>query len=172
MTKKKQNRPGITIQMIEDYLRRGYSYTQMADELGVSKQAISDCRRRYGHVYTLREEALKHFPWDLPNTAGPHMNDQWAYRNARNHAEFVFTNGEGMPEESIERLRWFYKKLRTENVVLEYDPNIPPHEGMAHGGFAYRPRIDEDGDLIIRDNRYTNITEDGRYIWTFPAREP
>ncbi|QOC58408.1 helix-turn-helix DNA binding protein [Mycobacterium phage Maxo] len=57
--------------------------------------------------------------------------------------------------------------------MLEFDPNIPPEEGVSKaGGWAYRPRRPEDKDLLIRVNDYTDLTEEGAMIWRFPPREP
>ncbi|AGI61752.1 transcriptional repressor [Mycobacterium phage BTCU-1] len=89
----------------------------------------------------------------------------------REHGEYMATGGVGMDELKLSRLRGFYKKLRDQ--VLEYDPNIPPIEGVSRqGGWAYRPRKPEDGDLLIRVNDYTDLTDEGRMIWRFPPREP
>ena len=58
-------------------------------------------------------------------------------------------------------------------MVLEFDPNIPPIPGVSSkGGWAYRERLPEDGDLLIRVNEFTNITDKGCDIWRFPAVDP
>lgn len=77
-----------------------------------------------------------------------------------------------MSEYKLARLRSFYRKLREENLVVEFDPNIPPSPGIKHGGFAYRDRTPEDGDLLIRVNEYTNLTDQGKIIWRFHPTEP
>jgi hypothetical protein len=57
--------------------------------------------------------------------------------------------------------------------VLEFDPNIPPIPGVSNkGGWAFRERKPEDGDLLIRVNEFTNLTEEGKLIWRFPPIEP
>jgi len=71
----------------------------------------------------------------------------------------------------LSRLRTFYAKLR-DNVV-EFDPVLPPEPGFANrGGFALRVRVDADGDLLIRVNEHTNLTEKGRTIWRLPETLP
>lgn len=76
-----------------------------------------------------------------------------------------------MDKTTLGRLRGFYAKLR--DHVLEFDPNIPPEPGVSkHGGWAFRPRRPEDGDLLIRVNEYTELTEEGKMIWRFPPVEP
>jgi hypothetical protein len=83
------------------------------------------------------------------------------------------TGGKGMSYDKLRRLRGFYKRLREENVVLEHDPELPPEPGFSlHGGFTLRPRRKSDGDLLIRVNKYTNLTEKGRLIWVFPPKDP
>ena len=71
----------------------------------------------------------------------------------------------------LSRLRTFYAKLR-DNAV-EFDPVLPPEPGFANrGGFALRVRVDADGDLLIRVNEHTNLTEKGRTIWRLPETLP
>jgi hypothetical protein len=63
-------------------------------------------------------------------------------------------------------LRGFYQKL--EGVVVEFDPALPPSEGISEGGFAYRERLESDGDLLIRINQHTHLSDEGRKIWRLP----
>ena len=52
-------------------------------------------------------------------------------------------------------------------------PGVPPNPGVASkGGFAYRPRTAADGNLMIRVNDWTTMTDEARRIWsmdTIPA---
>lgn len=58
----------------------------------------------------------------------------------------------GMSLGRLSRLWNFYEKLRDQ--VLEFDPAIPQTPGFANkGGFAYRPRTDDDGDLAHPSQR-------------------
>ena len=56
---------------------------------------------------------------------------------------------------------------------MEFDPSIPPIPGVSNkGGWAYRERLPEDADLLIRLNEFTSITDRGRNIWRLPATDP
>lgn len=111
---------------------------------------------------------LQEFPFKVSRAQGQTS----PYRRLRDHAEFVATDGAGMSDDKLKRLRTFYRKLREGNLVLEFDPNIPPISGVSNtGGWAYRHRLPKDGDLLIRVNEFTNFT-DGRDIWRFPAVDP
>jgi hypothetical protein len=76
----------------------------------------------------------------------------------------------GMSYRKLEDLRRFY--LRMSDRVIEFDPDLPPSEGVSVGGFAYRPRLPEDGDLLIRVNDHTTLTDAGREMWRMPAVLP
>ncbi|PFW99016.1 hypothetical protein CJ469_05616 [Nocardia farcinica] len=85
----------------------------------------------------------------------------------------MFTKGKGMSEARIKRLRTFYRKLIENNWVVEYDPNLPPVEGVSSkGGWAYRPREEKDGNLIIRVNEYTTLTDYARTVYVLPDVVP
>lgn len=74
-----------------------------------------------------------------------------------------------MNPDSLRRLKNWWKKIRNDDVVVEFDPEIPPIKGVsAHGGFAYRPRVMGDDDLLIRVNEHTTLTEEGEMIWCWP----
>jgi hypothetical protein len=91
------------------------------------------------------------------------------FKRLRDHGEWVATGGVGMSDDKLTRLRAFYRKLRDDNLVVEYDPTIPPIPGVSNkGGWAYRQRTPTDEDLLIRVNEYTNLTEEGRGIWRLP----
>jgi hypothetical protein len=69
-------------------------------------------------------------------------------------------------------LRAFYRKLKAEGLVLEYDPS-PPVPGVSNkGGFTFRERTPTDGDLLIRVNEFTLLTDEGRAIWRYPPQDP
>lgn len=161
-------KPELTIAVIEDLKRQGYSQTAIAEMFGVTRQAVSWHKQTYNGSRTPREEALKHFPWvvRVPQTqASP-------YRYMRDHAEYMATGGKGMSIYKIRRLQTFYRKL-DEGLVVEFDPDIPPEPGVAStGGWAYRKRQTSDGDLIIRVNEHTTLTDEGKLLWRMPPRRP
>lgn len=152
--------------------RRGMKPSAIAKELGVSRQWI------YKILETLNDESLltpreyvlrKHFPWKI--------SEQFSHAAPvlliRDHGEYMATGGKGMPERKLKALRGFYRRLRESNTVVVFDPSIPPIiDVSAPGGFDYVPRTEEDGDLLIRVNEYTNLTDEGKRIWRFPKREP
>ncbi|AQT28473.1 immunity repressor [Mycobacterium phage Idleandcovert] len=166
-------RPGtkkseLSLAIIEDLRGKGYTQSEIARMYGVTRQYVSWIKHYYGGKLTPRELVLQHFPFQVPVHQQQGVSP---YRRLREHGEYMATGGVGMDDLKLKRLRGFYKKLR--DHVLEYDPNIPPIEGVSRqGGWAYRPRTPEDGDLLIRVNEYTDLTDEGRMIWRFPPREP
>ncbi|MBB2993660.1 hypothetical protein FHR72_005171 [Mycolicibacterium iranicum] len=81
------------------------------------------------------------------------------------------TCGVGMDQGTLGRLRGFYRRLIDQ--VVEFDPSIPPIARVRRrGGWAYRPRMPEDGDLLIRVNEYAELTVVGRQISRLPAVIP
>ncbi|AUV62029.1 hypothetical protein KIV63_gp15 [Mycobacterium phage SWU2] len=105
-----------------------------------------------------------------PRRAGAFtVNDQPV--DAADYIHFAATGGVGMDKVRLGRLRSFYKKLQDQ--VLEFDPAIPPIPGVSNkGGWRYVPRTADDGDLLIRVNDYTDLTEQGRMIWRLPPVSP
>jgi hypothetical protein len=163
-----EDKPELTLAMIEALKRQGYTQSDIARMFGVTRQAVSWHKHNYGGVLTPREEALKHFPWKVP----ARFAQAAPYRYMRDHAEYMATGGKGMSEYKFRRLRAFYRKLR-EGKVVEYDPALPPERDVAHtGGFAYRTRLESDGDLIIRVNEHTTLTDEGKLLWRMPPVEP
>jgi hypothetical protein len=157
----------LTFAVIEELRLKGYSQADIARMFGVSRQAVSYYKKTYGGRRTARELVNDHFPWSVP-----HSMQGSPYRRLRDHAEFVATGGDGMSQDKLDRLRAFYRKLREENVVIEFNPLIPPEPGVAKaGGFAFRPRLPRDGDLIIRKNVYTRLTTKGKVIWRLPGQD-
>ena len=149
--------------------RQGLSQSDIAELFGVTRQAISYHKVTYNGQKTPREIALEHFPWKVP----ARLNQCAPYMRMRDHAEFMATGGEGMEPWKLKRLRGFYTKLRRYDLVVEYDPVLPPMPGVSNrGGFAYRHRCEDDGDLIIRVNDHTTMTPEGAELWVFPSRDP
>ncbi len=162
-------RPELSLADIEYLKGKGYSQSAIARMYGVSRQAISWWIHTYGGKMTPRQIVLKAWPWKVP----AEMSQAAPYRNMRNHGEYIATGGKGMSADKLNRLRSFYRMLREEDLVVEFDPAIPPTPGVSNkGGWAFRQRLPEDGDLLIRVNEHTNLTEDGRRIWRFPEVEP
>ncbi len=163
------NRKALIFSEIEELRRRGLNQTEIADMHGVSRQAVSWHKTTYGGQKSTRQIVNEAWPWETT-----HLHGKAApYKRLRDHAEYMATDGRGMSEDKLKRLRTFYRKLRNENLVVEFDPDLPPEPGVSpHGGFAYRQRMVQDGDLLIRVNDHTQITDDGREIWCFPPADP
>ncbi|MGE2735034.1 hypothetical protein [Mycolicibacterium vaccae] len=164
----KMARQPLVFGVIEDLRRRGYNQSEIADMHGVSRQAVSWHKVTYGGHLTPRQLVNRAWPWKTTNLHGKSK----VYQRLRDHGEYIATRGLGMSEDKIRRLESWWRKLRDDNLVVEFDPNLPPEKGVSpHGGFAYRHRIPEDGDLIIRVNEYTALSEERAKIWRWPSDE-
>lgn len=165
-------RPVLTPAIVEQMKRQvnpdtGKRYTQsdIAKRWAVSRQRVSQVKYMTdSYSQTPRERAMEAFPWHVPTEFQRASPD----KRLRDHGEFQATGGKNMEQWKLDRLRSFLKMLRDEGLVVEFDPTIAPYEGMSTGGWVYRDRKDSDGDLIIRVNEYTELTELGRRIWVFP----
>jgi hypothetical protein len=165
---KVSHRTPLTPSDIEAMRKKGYNQTQIADLHGVTRQAVSWQKKTYGGFLTPRQQAQRAWPWETSNDHSASA----AFQRLRDHGEFMITNGKGMRPEKLARLRSWWKKLHDENVVLEFDPDIPSTPGISPkaGGFRYVPREASDGDLVIRVNGHTNLTEEGKIIWGWPEQ--
>jgi transcriptional regulator with XRE-family HTH domain len=159
----------LSLPEVEALKNQGFNQSEIADMYGVTKQYVSWIKHRYGGRLTPREEALMHFPFDVPEL----QTQSTYYKRLRDHGEFVATGGVGMSFDKLRRLRGFYKRLREGNLVVEFDPSFPPEPGVSKvGGFKLKPRTAEDKDFLIRVNEHTELTEEGQMIWRFPPFEP
>jgi hypothetical protein len=156
----------LTLAVIEGLKERGLSQSEIARQFGVTRQAVSYHVRKYGGTLTPRQKALESWPWMVP----VRFANQVPYKRLRDHAEFYATKGEGMSPEKLSLLRLFYKRI--EGFVVEFDPDLPPSDGVGIGGFAYRERLDSDGDLLIRVNAHTHLSEEGLKVWRRPVVKP
>lgn len=163
-TKKPNHRAPLIFSVIEDLRRKGYNQSQIADMHGVTRQAVSWQKKEYGGVLTPRQIANESWPWETTNEHGKSA----AYQRLRDHGEWMATGGKGMSHQKVRRLKAWWRKLRDEDVVLEFDPSIPPGPGNKYGGFRYVPRILDDEDLLIRVNEYTDLTDEGELYWCWP----
>lgn len=160
---------GLTPALIEELKTQGLNQAQIARKFGISRQAVSEMKRKYGRFsQTPRERALEQFPWRVPAVQQECSPD----KRMRDHAEYVVTGGQGMEGFKLRRLRAFYENLSMGNLVVEHDPTLPPVDGIKCGGWRYVPREESDGQLIIRVNRYTTITDDGEVLWRMPDTWP
>jgi hypothetical protein len=170
MSGETKNPPGggrspLIFSVIEDLRRKGYNQSEIAEMHGVTRQAVSWQKKTYGGQLTPRQIVNQAWPWETTSLHGKSK----AYQRLRDHGEFMTTGGRGMSEDKTKRLVSWWRRLRDEDVVLEFDPNIPPIAGVSpYGGFTYRPRVASDDDLLIRVNEHTNLTDEGALIWCWP----
>lgn len=166
---KPTRKPEVTIGLIEELRNKGYSQSEIATMLGVTRQAISYHKITYGGRETPRQTVVKLFPWKV---SSEHVQTA-PYKRLRDHGEYMATGGKGMSEYKLSRLRGFYRKLIDGNLVVEYDPSFPPECDVSNkGGFRYQTRTEQDADLLIRVNNYTELTDEGLMIWRFPPVMP
>ncbi|MGY4647684.1 XRE family transcriptional regulator [Mycobacterium sp. URHB0021] len=151
---------------LEHLLIMGYNQTRIAEMYEVSRQYVSEIRRKYGIPLPARTVLLEqHFPWRVPEA----LTQASPYRRLRDHGEYVGTNGVGMSADKLRRLRTFYRQMRDQVVV--FDPALPPEPGVAKcGGWAYCKRNAADGDLLVRV--VEPMTDEARRVWSFPPIEP
>lgn len=135
-----------------------YTQAKIADMVNTTRQNISYIKHSVSSsMKTPREMTKESYPWDVGSKFARCAPN---YR-IRDHLEYLVTTGDGMSEDKLRRLWHFYKRLEDNDEVVEFDPSIPPTPGVSKvGGFAYRPRKNSDGDLIIRINEHTKVTED------------
>lgn len=160
-----QSSTGLTKEVIESLKARGFNQSRIAEMYGVSRQAVSWHLRTYDAKKSPRQIVNESWPWKT----GVGHDKSTAYRRLRDHGEFMQTGGHDMRDDQLTPLRKWWKALRDGNLVVEFDPSIPPIPGVAsRGGFAYRDRVVEDHDLLIRVNEFTELTEAGATIWCWP----
>lgn len=161
--------PILTPAIIEGLKREKMTQSEIARQFGVSRSYVSWIKGKYGGSRTPREVVLETWPWTVPVA----MGQASPCRRLRDHAEFMATGGKGMSESTLKRLKSFYDRLRRDNVVIEFDPDLPPEKGVSTaGGWAYRTRLPSDKNLLIRVNEHTNLTSQGKVIWRFPPKDP
>lgn len=166
---------GLTPGLIEEYKNKinpvtgkPYNQNEIAELFGVSRQAVSQMKRRYGGFsMTPRELAMMHYPWKVPSSLQGSAVD----KGFRAHFEWMATSGKGMSQRNKELARALYNKLGRDRV-LEFNPNLPAIPGASYGGYRFVRRVESDGDLIVRVNEWTNLTPEGRALCRFPPIRP
>ncbi|QGJ90217.1 immunity repressor [Mycobacterium phage SheaKeira] len=161
------SRAPLLFSTIEDLRLKGHNQSEIAEMHGVTRQAVSWQKKTYGGRMTPRDIVREAWPFATTNA----NTKSQPYQRLRDHGEFQQTGGKGMSDNKMMRLRAWWRKLQSENVVLEFDPDIPPSPGLAGGGFRYVPRdLDVDGpELLIRVNEHTApLDEKKKLIWSFP----
>ncbi|AOT27741.1 immunity repressor [Mycobacterium phage Jerm] len=168
------SRTPLTLSTIEDLVGKGYNYREIGDMHGVTRQAVEWQVKTYGGRLNTRQQVKALWPFE---TTSIHSKSK-AFQQLRDHGEYMRQlSFRGFSEEKKRRLISWWRRLREQNVVLEFDPSIPPGPGMAGGGFRYVPRETRDGDCLIRVNEHVRpevLDEDGtlnakaELLWTWP----
>lgn len=159
-----------TQERVVELLDEGYTQSKAAEILGISKQAVNYHKNASGYQ-TRRDTVRDNMPWAWGELAENAVKAT-PYARLVDHVEYMVTGGEGMPTWKLERLRSWYYRLSRLDVVVEYDPNIPPLPGQEHGHWRYAPRVPQDGDLILRRNKFTKLTRGMKEMFRFPERTP
>lgn len=168
--RKSRNKSGLTPAIINQLKARDYSQAQIARMYGVTPQYVSWIKRQYGGVIKSPQETINElWPWNVERQfhfASPNLR-------LRDHLKYMARGGKGMDPNRLILLKGFYERLRKQNVVVEYDPDIPPSDGIYTGGWAFRPRQESDGELIIRVNEHTKeLSEEAQMVWRLPPEDP
>lgn len=151
----------------------GMNQTQISDVYGITRAAVSDFVRRHGiNTARPRQRLLEEYmPWEVRTE-----QKTYVYQVLGWHLMFMVNGGKRALEPSqFQRLVGFYRTVRVNDVALEYDPEIPPSDfpGSKHGGWAFRPRQDFDGRLILRRNELVrDLPEEYWKTWRLPERLP
>lgn len=163
----------LSPELINQLLAQGWRKIDIANAYHVDKSTISY------HLSKLPPEERYKTPVQLAHESIPRtwreaparFRDANVYTMIRFHLEFVAT-GKLTSESKRARLRRFYDRLEDYNVVVEFDPTIPPTLNMETGGWRFPQRTEADGDLIVRLNKYTDIREEDLDLWRMPLERP
>lgn len=157
-----------SVESVRYWYRCKKKQSEIALILGVSRARISQLWAEAGLPKTPRQTVRAQFPWKIE----ARFKSSELHKLLANHAEFYATNGEGMSRYKLKRLLSFYGRLKTRNVVVEYHPDVESNPDSGMGGFRLVPRMPEDGDLIVRINEVTELTEEARRIFRMPRQLP
>lgn len=155
----------LTPEAIRYYRNKGRNQSEIANIFGVTKQAVSSMAHRHGIELpkTPRAIALEQFPWTVPAK----YQDTGFYRRMADHTHYIVNGPGSLTAQRVRLLKSFYQRLRDNNVVVEYDPGIPPSPDCKAGAWRYVVRKPSDGDLMIRVNEYTTVTDES--LWRIPS---
>lgn len=167
-----RNKSGLTPALINELKARNVSQAEIARMYGVSPSYVTWIKRNYGGVIKSPYETIRElWPWKVDTR----FQDASVHKRLRDHLEFMALGNSRFDVSSYRRglLRGFYRKLKNENLVVEFDPEIPPSDGIFTGGWAFRTKTTLDGDLIIRVNEHTRpLDTRAKMIWRFPPELP
>lgn len=152
MTNERRRGSGLTSATVQNLLRQGLSGQEIADMYGLTRARVSQIKRQTdGWTKTAFDEAEEYWPLRVPDR----FHSCRPYKNLRSHGVYT-VDPTSVNKESLKLLRGFYAHLADFNLIVVYDPDIPPQRRIATGGFAYRTREESDGELMIRPNDHTH----------------
>ncbi|MEU4709481.1 hypothetical protein AB0G00_23890 [Nocardia salmonicida] len=142
---------------------QGLSGAEIAELRGKTRAAVS--------YHLSRADKTRNRAPDFPFKVPAKFQNK-PYKLLRDHAEYIVSKGKvKWPERRLNRLLGWHNRLRRDNEVLEYNPNIPPGVGdpRSGGGWQYVKRTATDANLIIRVNEFTTMTPRAREIYILPS---
>lgn len=163
-------KPQTTKSEVISLLNKGLKPYQVAQHLGITQSAVHWHLKSTGGEYkTPLQIAKESVPF---REVDPEHKKTSTWARIMNHAEYMATGGRGMSPRKLEMLRSWYNNLEELNVVVVYDPSIPPSPGAKRGGWGYAPREEKDGALLLRVNDYVEMNDAAYELWRLPARRP
>lgn len=157
---RKNNRPGLTPELIRAEYAKGNGPKEVGDKYGCSRQAVSDMARRHNIFFdAARRTVHDNMPWDVPKE----FRNQSAYRYLLAHTRYVEVGPDELTKVQLSRVRSFHRRV-LQGDVLEFNPNT---------GFEWKHRKPSDNNLCIRLNEYSKpLTPEGEFIWARPVDVP
>ncbi|GAA1471445.1 hypothetical protein P4N68_07180 [Corynebacterium felinum] len=155
---------GLTSEIVLNLMRQGMRQTDIATEYGVTRQYVGKLAKQGGYESPITE-VTQNLPWDVPQE----YFDNTIYKYLRLHGHRMHAGVDSLSDASKAKLRAFYRKLKHFNMVVDYSPDYPQMPGVTNTpGFAYVPRVKEDGNYVIRIREGINLTSAGRKLWKMP----
>jgi hypothetical protein len=159
----------LTLDLYQSLRSKGFNDSQIAGVVQLSPQSVSRFKNKHARdLRTPREVAKDAWPMEVPYR----FVQCSPYKRLRDHLEYMASGGKGMAEYKLKRLRWFYNRLLDQDLVVEYDPSIPPNSYANTGGWRFVEREDSDGDLIIRVNQHVKMTDLAWVMFSVPPDLP
>ena len=157
---------GLTSDLVLYYMSKGRRQVDIAEEFGVSRQYVHNLAKRGGYESPITT-VTENMPWEVDSDHYRHP----IYMAMRLVGHLALAP-DNLTIESVERAEGLINRLRTFDVVVDYNPVYPPMPGVTgHTGFAYLPRTSEDEDFIMKVRPGVRITPLGSEIWRMPDEE-
>lgn len=153
----------MTPQRIDELRRMGLTQNQVALFYGVSRQAVSKMKHRYGNfTETPRERIIRNYPFSHDGS----YNSSVLFRRLKEHGLYIAGGPRALSTGQRLSLRRFYNRLRSGSLIVEF---------RLDGGYSLVPRTKDDDPMsLVRKNEHTIITEEAERFnfWKFPPEDP